>query len=109
MNVIEAAAAYRVHPNTIRAGCKNGSIPAKKEGKSHAYNIELKKPEHQLTVKALADSSDYSPGHIRALIRRKVISASIIGKRGYRIALSESVKLMFLRLGGGEKNNSLSS
>jgi hypothetical protein len=102
MNVLEASTALRVHPNTIRSACKNGTITAKKVGKSHSWEIELKKPEHQLTVKALAESANYSPGHVRELIRRKVICASRVGPRIYRIGLSESVKLMFLRLGNGE-------
>jgi len=103
MNVVEAAKAWRVHPNTIRRLCKAGTMKAHKKGSAHAWIIDILRPEYQLNTKALAESCGYSQGYITSLIRKGIIKAEQTGTRCYRISLSEATNLMRLRLGGGKK------
>jgi len=103
MNVIEAAKALKVHPNTIRAMCKNGELTAVKKGRSHLLEISETKNFYNmvnevrtcLTVSDLSDAFKYSSGHIRQLLRRKIIIGKKI-RRKYLISIKDSIKLGFI-------------
>ena len=96
MNVDRAAKILCVNPETIKRLIRSGLLKAYRQGRSHAWEIDLSEG-HRLSVRALADCMHCSTRWIRYLIQRQAVKSERIG-RAHRISVSEGIKLMQIRL-----------
>lgn len=96
MNVDRAAKILCVSSETVKRLARSGVIRAKKNGASHAWDIDLT-DGHRLTVRALADCMHCSTRWVRYLIQRQAVLSERVG-RAHRISVSEGIKLMQIRL-----------